>query len=144
MTTGGYQLLQLRSSEITKGFSGAPVWDILRQRVIGMVVIAAESDEMGKLRETAFATPTEILQSICPALEVSEICPYRDLAMFTEEDAPFFFGRKAFVDELVKQLQSNRRFLAILGPSGSGKSSVVQAGLIPRIRDGAIPGSKQW
>ncbi len=114
MTTGGYKLLQLRSSEITKGFSGAPVWDTLRQRVIGMVVIAAEPDKMGRLGETAFATPAEMLQTVCPALHLSEICPYRDLAVFTEDDAHFFFGRKTLVDELVKQLQNNRRFLAVL------------------------------
>ena len=36
------------------------------------------------------------------------------------------------------------RFLALVGPSGSGKSSVVKAGLIPALRQGAVPGSERW
>jgi WD40 repeat protein/energy-coupling factor transporter ATP-binding protein EcfA2 len=143
-TKAGYPLLQLQSSEITEGFSGAPVWDEPRRRVIGMVVIAAEADDIGKLVETAFATPTETLLAIFPELQASEICPYRNLEAFTEADAPFFFGRQSIIDELVYSLQNERRFLAVFGPSGSGKSSLVQAGLIPRLRAGDVPGSNHW
>src|SRR5712691_5362297 len=67
----GQPLLQLRSSEITSGFSGAPVWDELRERVIGMVVEAAKVDSIGKMAETAFATPIEALQAICTKLQIS-------------------------------------------------------------------------
>jgi WD40 repeat protein len=144
MTRGGQPLLQLHSSEITEGFSGAPVWDTLLQRVIGMVVIAAESDVLGKLGETAFATPVKTLQTICPTLKVSEVCPYLSLDSFTEMDTPFFCGRERVVDQLVSSLARERRFLAVLGPSGSGKSSVVQAGLIPRLRRGEVPDSDRW
>ncbi len=143
-TKAGYPLLQLQSSEITAGFSGAPVWDEPRRRVIGMVVIAAEADDLGKLVETAFATPTETLLAIFPELHPSEICPYRNLEAFTEADASFFFGRQSIIDELVYSLQNERRFLAVFGPSGSGKSSLVQAGLIPRLRAGDVPGSNHW
>src|SRR6266700_7600778 len=96
-TKAGQPLLQIRSSEITAGFSGAPLWDELRQRVIGMVVIVAKPDASGKLSETAFATPTETLQTVCPVLRVSEVCPYRNLDAFTEVNAEFFFGRKQVV-----------------------------------------------
>jgi energy-coupling factor transporter ATP-binding protein EcfA2 len=143
-TKAGYPLLQLQSSEITAGFSGAPVWDEPRRRVIGMVVIAAEADDIGKLVETAFATPTETLLAIFPELHASEICPYRNLEAFTEADASFFFGRQSIIDELVYSLQNERRFLAVFGPSGSGKSSLVQAGLIPRLKAGDVPGSNHW
>jgi S1-C subfamily serine protease len=64
-TRAGQPLLQVRSSEITEGFSGAPVWDEVRHRVVGMVVIAAERDPLGKLGETAFATPTERSRRLC-------------------------------------------------------------------------------
>ena len=45
---------------------------------------------------------------------------------------------------MVRRLGEGSRLLAIVGPSGSGKSSAVAAGLIPRLRAGAIPGSEQW
>src|SRR6266849_5779704 len=143
-TKAGQPLLQLRSSEITKGFSGAPVWDEVRRRVVGMVVIAVEMDELGKMGSTAFATPTETLRAVWPALQVSDLCPYRNLEAFTEADAALFFGRQRVVDTLVDNLRNEPRFLAVFGASGSGKSSVVQAGLIPQLRNGAVPGSDRW
>src|SRR5712692_1179841 len=143
-TKAGQALLQLRSSEITKGFSGAPVWDEVRRRVVGMVVIAVEMDELGKMGSTGFATPTETLRAMWPALQVSDLCPYRNLEAFTEADATLFFGRQRVVETLVDNLQNEPRFLAVFGASGSGKSSVVQAGLIPQLRNGAVPGSDRW
>lgn len=69
--------------------------------------------------------------------------PYKGLRAFEEGDAPDFFGREALTDQLV-DLLGDSRFLAVVGPSGSGKSSVVRAGLIPALRRGAIPGSSEW
>ncbi len=57
-------------------------------------------------------------------------------------DAEFFFGRKREVERLLDSLKSEPRFLAVLGPSGSGKSSVVQAGLIPELRTGGRAGKR--
>ncbi len=62
-----------------------------------------------------------------------EISPYRGLASFREEDAPFFFGREVFVDRLAEAVGTSS-MVAVVGPSGGGKSSVVRAGLIPRLR----------
>ncbi|MEC4982751.1 MAG: CHAT domain-containing protein [Oscillatoria sp. PMC 1068.18] len=59
--------------------------------------------------------------------------PYRGLAAFTEADAPFFFGRKERTEKLVETVE-NKPFVAVVGASGSGKSSLVFAGLIPRLR----------
>src|SRR5439155_25572994 len=56
----------------------------------------------------------------------------------------FLHGRDGEIDGLVDRLRAAPRFLAVLGPSGSGKSSVVQAGLIPRLRRGAVPESQRW
>jgi WD40 repeat protein len=59
--------------------------------------------------------------------------PYKGLLAFGEEDAAFFFGRERFVDSLVQVTQS-QPLVAVIGSSGSGKSSVVFAGLLPQLR----------
>ncbi|GAA3790938.1 helix-turn-helix domain-containing protein [Streptomyces phyllanthi] len=59
--------------------------------------------------------------------------PYRGLARFEPADSDLFFGRKALVDNLL-ELVSEHRFAAVFGASGSGKSSLLRAGLIPRLR----------
>ncbi|MGB3536366.1 MAG: CHAT domain-containing protein [Microcoleaceae cyanobacterium] len=64
----------------------------------------------------------------------TEICPYRGLFAFGEEDAPFFFGRENFTEMLLKAVHS-QPLVAVMGSSGSGKSSVVFAGLVKRLRD---------
>jgi WD40 repeat protein/class 3 adenylate cyclase len=69
--------------------------------------------------------------------------PYKGLRAFEETDAADFFGREELIEQLVERLGTTR-FLAVVGPSGSGKSSVVRAGLIPALRRGAIPGSEGW
>ena len=66
----------------------------------------------------------------------AEICPYRGLQPFREEDAAFFFGRETFTEKLLGKI-ATKRFLAVVGASGSGKSSVVRAGLVPKLRAGA-------
>ncbi len=61
--------------------------------------------------------------------------PYKGLRAFSEADAQDFFGRAALVDRLVHRLTvDGLRFLAVVGPSGSGKSSAVRAGLVPALR----------
>jgi WD40 repeat protein len=61
-------------------------------------------------------------------------CPYRGLLRFEPNDAEFFYGRNVFVTELLIATQ-NRNFIPILGASGSGKSSVVFAGLVPKLKE---------
>ncbi len=61
------------------------------------------------------------------------VCPFRGLESFREEDVAFFFGREAVVERLVERVREHR-LVVIAGPSGNGKSSLVQAGLIPRLR----------
>jgi energy-coupling factor transporter ATP-binding protein EcfA2 len=72
-----------------------------------------------------------------------DICPYQGLEVFDEAHAEFFFGRERDVQRLVEKLKTTR-FLAVLGASGSGKSSLVRAGLIPAVRAGALPQSDAW
>lgn len=60
-------------------------------------------------------------------------CPYRSLFHFSFEDAEYFFGREVFIEQLY-QATKTQNFIPILGASGSGKSSVVFAGLVPRLQ----------
>jgi serine/threonine protein kinase/WD40 repeat protein len=73
--------------------------------------------------------------------------PYKGLHAFQESDAQDFFGRETLTNEILDKLDDNHplaRFLVVVGPSGSGKSSVVKAGVIPELRKDALPGSEDW
>jgi len=70
--------------------------------------------------------------------------PFKGLRAFDEADAADFFGRETLVEQMLEHLATHGRFLAVVGPSGSGKSSVVRAGLIPALREGALPESAHW
>ncbi len=72
-----------------------------------------------------------------------EPAPYRGLSRFEKEQADFFFGRIPDIERLIAKL-GNERFVAVIGASGSGKSSLVRAGLLPRLDKGALPGSQAW
>lgn len=79
--------------------------------------------------------------------ELVAINPYKGLRAFQEGDANDFFGREKLVDRLIKRMEdpeAGSRFLAVVGPSGSGKSSAVKAGVLPELRQGMIPGSQDW
>jgi WD40 repeat protein len=77
-------------------------------------------------------------------------CPYPGLGAFTAVDARYFYGRERLVNEILGVLGTHGRSgpLAVVGRSGAGKSSLLQAGLLPAIRDGrldtAVPGSRHW
>ena len=66
-----------------------------------------------------------------------DVCPYKGLAPFETEDAEFFCGRERLVDELVARL-ADAPLLALVGPSGSGKSSLLRAGLLPALGKPAV------
>jgi hypothetical protein len=144
ITESGEHFLQINSQNVAPGMSGGPLLDLTRKFVIGMVNCGFLLEGSAKHRDTAFATPTESLWQVCPELQASEFCPYKNLQAFTEQDRDYFFGRAAVVENLLKKLRSNPGLLAVIGASGSGKSSLVQAGLLPRLRQGAIPGSETW
>ncbi len=71
-------------------------------------------------------------------------CPYRSLNYFTDlpQDAEVFYGRSALTQQLIERVKHEDRLVAVLGASGSGKSSVLRAGLLYQLKLGqAIPGS---
>lgn len=72
------------------------------------------------------------------------ICPYRGLQAFDEASSEYFYGRESLVQKLLNQIH-HQTSIAVVGASGSGKSSVVQAGLIAKLRQGKqIPNSDRW
>ncbi|MBN1643122.1 MAG: hypothetical protein JXA09_17950, partial [Anaerolineae bacterium] len=77
-------------------------------------------------------------------------CPYRGLSAFEEEHAALFFGREDLTQHVLEVLRGalaaggGHRMLAIVGPSGSGKSSLLRAGVLAALRRGALPGSQAW
>jgi hypothetical protein len=73
----------------------------------------------------------------------STVCPYKGLARFEPADAGFFFGRERLVAGLVSQVVG-AGLVGVVGPSGSGKSSLVRAGLLPALAAGVLPGSERW
>lgn len=71
--------------------------------------------------------------------------PYLGLRPYGPQDAHIFFGRDQEVDDLVDLLgRRELRVISVIGSSGSGKSSLVQAGLLPRLMNGAVSGSENW
>lgn len=77
-------------------------------------------------------------------------CPYRGLAYFDVRHAPLFFGREALTDWLLSRLRGTAtkggptRFLAIVGASGSGKSSLARAGVLAKLKGSELAGSENW
>jgi eukaryotic-like serine/threonine-protein kinase len=91
-----------------------------------------------KSREERFPNARAMLDALEPLLPgnshgVSERCPYPGLSAFEEADAQRFFGRSADIARAVVRLESEP-LLAVVGPSGTGKSSFIRAGLVPAIR----------
>jgi WD40 repeat protein/class 3 adenylate cyclase len=75
--------------------------------------------------------------------DIAEACPYKGLATFEESDSAYFFGRERLVGELAARTVQIG-LLGVVGASGSGKSSVIAAGLLPSLRAGLLPGSEHW
>jgi transcriptional regulator with XRE-family HTH domain len=76
-----------------------------------------------------------------------EVCPYPGLAAFGPDQAQWFFGREQAISDLVSQLDERLAgggVLAVVAASGTGKSSLLAAGLIPALARGAVPGSRDW
>src|SRR5215469_1946646 len=115
----------LPGSEPPLGFLHQLMWvDFRSQLVDGAIAILTKA--------VRGEPPGPDLQGQLKSVRAS-ICPYRGLLYFREEDAPLFFGREKDVGTLsdaIRQLS----FVAVVGASGSGKSSIVRAGLVPSLR----------
>ncbi|HEX4865623.1 MAG TPA: hypothetical protein VFV02_16255, partial [Acidimicrobiales bacterium] len=117
--------------------------DLLREFRIKINLALRRLDDLaipGATSTAAYEAPQE--EGVTPA-PTSGPSPYKGLEAFQPEDAEWFFGRDRLVAELAVRL-SESPFLAAIGPSGSGKSSVLRAGLLPRMWSGKLPGEGGW
>ena len=107
---------------------------------------AAEPEDRYQDIETLIADVEALVES--PALWATPLVadyrnPYKGLQAFQQSDTGDFFGREALTRQIVEKLRE-QRLVAVVGPSGSGKSSVVKAGVLPALRGGAVAGWDSW
>ena len=107
-------------------------------------------DELVLASNPAYRPPVAPAQRTLSARkEFSDVCPYPGLAAFEPEQAPWFFGREKLTVELTARLASRLSEdgpLVVVAPSGTGKSSLLRAGLVPALARGdlGMPGSARW
>ncbi|WCH92558.1 trypsin-like peptidase domain-containing protein [Streptomyces moderatus] len=114
---------------IGPGFSGAAVWDPAHEVVVGMLTMRGK----GPIGDTAYLLAADRL------IDPAELrCPFRGLDRFETEHARYFHGREDEVGKLVRSLES-QPVTVLVGPSGSGKSSLLRAGLLTAVREQGTP-----
>ncbi len=128
-TQGLIELHHQGSGVVAPGFSGTAVWSVQENAVCGMAVA------VWKELNTAYMIPAAALIQAFPELDRCSrpVNPYRGMEAFREKDAQFYFGREADADALRQKIEQ-QPFTAVIGASGSGKSSLVFAGLLPILR----------
>ncbi|MFF9107063.1 trypsin-like peptidase domain-containing protein [Streptomyces sp. NPDC014805] len=139
-STGRLQMApaDAQSDPIQRGFSGSPVWDRELGAVVG-IVASVSSPARGQ----SFCIPTRTVLAELPALAdlLAPASPFPGLRPFTEADSAHFFGRDEDVDALTALLCPDgtpEGCVTLTGPSGSGKSSLLLAGLAPRLRERGV------
>ena len=112
---------------------------------LGAAVDLAErsSARLAAARADVSASITSIAEVSGDGAVEPGVCPWRGLAAYDIGDAAWFAGREHLVAELISRLASTR-LLAIVGTSGSGKSSALRAGVLAALADDALPGSASW
>ncbi len=95
------------------------------------------------LHARVLAQDPGLLAPVAPVATTRRPCPYKGLARYDIDDAGLFVGREHLVDEVLARLVDGH-LAVVAGPSGAGKSSLVRAGLVPALADGALPASAAW
>lgn len=116
---------------VAPGFSGTAVWDKRENAAVGMIVSIATRENVC----SAYMIPAASLIRAWPTLDAHSRPPnpYRSLEAFREQDARYFMGRDQDIKDVLTLLQQ-RPFVAVVGASGSGKSSLLFAGVVPQLR----------
>lgn len=128
---------QDKNRPIERGFSGTAVWAVKENAVCGMINsrLRRKPDLENGPVITGYMLPVATLIKAFPELDQHSrpANPYRGLEAFREKDARFYFGREADTNALRKKV-TQQPFTAVIGASGSDKSSLVLAGVIPALR----------
>ena len=108
-------------------------------------IAVVESQLAGKVTDLQQVRERARLYGLGPGRHgpAPEGSPYKGLDSFGPEDAEAFFGRERLVADLVARVAGGG-LVGVVGPSGSGKSSLVRAGLVPAVAAGVLPGSQDW
>lgn len=116
---------------VAPGFSGTAVLDKRENAAVGMIVSIATRENI----RLAYMIPAASLIRAWPTLDEHSRPPnpYRGLEAFREQDARYFMGRDRDIQDVLAMLQQ-RPFVAVVGASGSGKSSLLFAGVVPNLR----------
>ena len=102
--------------------------------------VLQEPIRMGWGRSITLVTYPQLKSTANGEKEFNPENPYRGLYSFESEQAKYFFGREQAIRALLDRTNNNR-FLAVIGASGCGKSSLVKAGLLPHLKDNKLPGT---
>lgn len=104
--------------------------------------------ELGEQQLRGLSRPERICAIVDAARPIREaiggLCPYKGLLAFQPEDDDIFFGRETQSADLLGRLLDHGLLVVVVGASGSGKSSLVRAGVLAAIRRGEVPGSASW
>lgn len=116
---------------VKQGFSGAPVWDPQRGTVVGMITDAWDGGGV----QSGYMVPAERLFAAWPKLRelAQPPSPFPGLRAFDEIDAPLFFGRDDLIDQIIT-MSATSPIITVNGGTGVGKSSLLAAGVIPKLR----------
>ncbi|MDH6624266.1 X-X-X-Leu-X-X-Gly heptad repeat protein [Streptomyces sp. LBL] len=124
------QARRARPVPVSTGLYDLGHWQRLWERAVADPVGAAESEgEQGAKTDAA------------AVVVAGGVCPYRGLASYRQQDARWFFGRERSTDALVALLRATEPapgLVMLVGASGAGKSSLLNAGLVPAVRDGVL------
>ncbi len=106
------------------------------------------ADEQARAIAAELTTDVVALQAVSAKAAAADdgrplVCPFKGLSTYEVADAPYFAGRERLIAEVVARLVG-APLLGLVGPSGSGKSSVLRAGLLPALSSGMLPGSEAW
>jgi WD40 repeat protein len=121
---------------VSPGFSGSPVWDETLEAVVGMVAIAEKGTP-----SVSYLIPAEHLAAAWPRLRELALrpSPFRSLKPFEESDQANFYGRQEDAERIAGAV-ARQYWTTVIGPTGSGKSSLARAGVVPlRRKAGEIP-----
>ncbi|MFJ2828991.1 AAA family ATPase [Streptomyces sp. NPDC087263] len=127
-----------RSAPVSPGLYDLVQWQRLWEQALADPVGDRASAAATSAASAASAEGDE--QSGLEAPNGVGVCPYRGLASYRQEDARWFFGRERSTDALIAQLgaaEDTGGLVMLVGASGAGKSSLLNAGLVPALRDGA-------